>query len=314
MALILYTRPAGYVGDEVAGAVTGYGVYPDSKVDTLDSQTWVDAGVAALVMPDDAQIDPMQFVGGYLPTPLSAGTSPATTFTNRANFLSNFVTPPRRHDIEIGDYTPGIKFNGTYWTDSEGKGVGETTAVTITNGGNGYTTGSAITRAITGSGIGLTVTINSTINNGEIDSVTVNTSGISYQTGDTIRVLGGANNAVLTIGSTRKILTGTINTGRGASTQSSADDMNPSYVTLAHNFRNLTEADLELFAVSGNQVIPYDPTLTSPYKFDSFGDCFIGGDYTLQIRIAATSRVIGEVTCPGPQETNSDIDFYIEDI
>lgn len=89
--------------------------------------------------------------------------------------------------------------------------------------------------------------------------------------------------------------TGIINTGRGGGL--GPEDLNPSYY-VAFNSVSLTEADTELYVPGTDTVIPYDPELPPPYIFDSMGDCFNPGDYTMQIRVAATSEVIAEFVVP----------------
>jgi hypothetical protein len=91
-------------------------------------------------------------------------------------------------------------------------------------------------------------------------------------------------------------ISGVINTGRGSGL--GPEDLNPSYY-VSFNSMTLAESDTELYVPSTATVIPYDPFLPSPYIFDSMGDCFnIGGPYTIQIRVAATSEILAEFEVP----------------
>ena len=88
--------------------------------------------------------------------------------------------------------------------------------------------------------------------------------------------------------------TGTLFTGRGSGL--GPDDLNVSYYN-AFNSASLTEAETELYIPSTNTVIAYGSG--GPGQFDSTGNCFnLGGPYTMQIREAATSRVIAEFEVP----------------
>ena len=99
---------------------------------------------------------------------------------------------------------------------------------------------------------------------------------------------------------------GTINTGRGDGL--GPEDLNPSYFTSFNTSGSLTESETELYIPGTDTVIPYDSGLPAPFVFDSLGDCFTPGDYTVQIRITATSQVIGEFTCPD-SPTNVDVSW-----
>lgn len=88
---------------------------------------------------------------------------------------------------------------------------------------------------------------------------------------------------------------GIINTGRGSGL--GPLDLNPSYY-VEFNSTTLTEADTELYIPGTDTVIPYDSMLPPPYIFDSLGDCFVPGDYQVQIRVAATGQVLSTFTCP----------------
>jgi len=96
--------------------------------------------------------------------------------------------------------------------------------------------------------------------------------------------------------------TGILFTGRGAG--EAPLDLNPSYYTL-FNSVSLTEAETELYAPGTSTVIPYG---SYPGGFDSIGNCFALGNYTLQIRETATSRIIAEFECP-LAPTNEDVAF-----
>ena len=94
--------------------------------------------------------------------------------------------------------------------------------------------------------------------------------------------------------------TGIIFTGRGSGL--GPQDLNVSYYT-EFNSLTLTEADTELYVPGTATVIAYGSG--GPGQFDSFGNCFNPGDYLLQIRETATSRVIFEFECPlAPAGTN----------
>jgi hypothetical protein len=67
------------------------------------------------------------------------------------------------------------------------------TAITISNQGTGYTTGTAInTTSTTGTGLKLNITAAG----GLITAATINTAGTGYKVGDTATVTGGTNGAV----------------------------------------------------------------------------------------------------------------------
>jgi hypothetical protein len=67
------------------------------------------------------------------------------------------------------------------------------TAITISNQGTGYTTGTAInTTSATGTGLKLNITAAG----GLITAATINTAGTGYKVGDTATVTGGTNGAV----------------------------------------------------------------------------------------------------------------------
>jgi len=87
---------------------------------------------------------------------------------------------------------------------------------------------------------------------------------------------------------------GYVNTGRGNG--SGPDDLNLSYITLIDT--TYAVSDLELYVPTTSTVISYDTTLPAPFTFDSNGNCFNGSDYEIEIRVAATSAVLGTVTVP----------------
>ena len=86
--------------------------------------------------------------------------------------------------------------------------------------------------------------------------------------------------------------TGIINIGRGAV---GPLDLNISEYT-EFNSASMTEAETELYVPGTSTVINYGEFV--PNKFDSAGNCFTLGDYLVQIREVATSRVIAEFECP----------------
>lgn len=96
--------------------------------------------------------------------------------------------------------------------------------------------------------------------------------------------------------------TGTLFTGRGSA---GPLDLNISYYT-AFNSASLTEAETELYVPGTSTVINYGEFV--PNKFDSAGNCFTTGDYLVQIREVATSRVITEFECP-LAPSNVDVTF-----
>lgn len=86
--------------------------------------------------------------------------------------------------------------------------------------------------------------------------------------------------------------TGILFTGRGSGL--GPLDLNVSYYTL-FNSVSMTEAETELYVPGTSTVIAYG---SYPGGFESTGNCFILGDYTLQIREVATGSVIAEFECP----------------
>lgn len=87
---------------------------------------------------------------------------------------------------------------------------------------------------------------------------------------------------------------GTIFTGRGDGL--GPEDMNVSYYTV-WNSTSVVESDTELYIPGTSTVISYGSG-PSPNQFDSFGNCFIEGDYQVQIRQVSTGFVIAQYECP----------------
>lgn len=87
--------------------------------------------------------------------------------------------------------------------------------------------------------------------------------------------------------------TGILFTGRGSGI--GPEDLNVSYYT-EFNSVSMTEAETELYVPGTATVIPYGSG--GPGQFDSTGNCFNPGDYLMQIRETATSRVIAEFEVP----------------
>lgn len=95
---------------------------------------------------------------------------------------------------------------------------------------------------------------------------------------------------------------GVINTGRSGLGEL---DLAPSYFTTLQNMpAGVTETQLELYVPGTDTVIPYNPELPPPFKFDSLGNCFTPGDYRLVIRVAATSQVLATVYPPSGANQN----------
>ena len=99
--------------------------------------------------------------------------------------------------------------------------------------------------------------------------------------------------------------TGTINIGRGQF--GGPLDLNASnYVTF--NSVSMTEAETELYAPATSSVVPYQGF--PPDDFNSGGPIFTTGNYLIQIRETATSRVIAEFEVPLSLDgTNEDVVF-----
>jgi hypothetical protein len=121
---------------------------------------------------------------------------------------------------------------------------------------------------------------------------------------DTLQANLAAIDAATTIDEVNNIVnppTGILSTGRGSA---GPLDLNNSYYT-AFDSVSVTEADTELYVPGTSTVIPYG---SIPGGFDSIGDCFTSGDYLVQIREVATSRVIAEFECP-LAPANEDVAF-----
>jgi len=99
--------------------------------------------------------------------------------------------------------------------------------------------------------------------------------------------------------------TGILSTGRGGDGDGPLD-LNNSFYT-EFNSTSLTEADTELYVPGTSTVITYGAVV--PNGFTSNGDCFVLGDYRVQIREVATGMVISEFVCPLAVEHNEDVAF-----
>jgi hypothetical protein len=86
---------------------------------------------------------------------------------------------------------------------------------------------------------------------------------------------------------------GVIFTGRGSGI--GPLDMNVSYYT-EWNIASVAEEDTELYAPATNTIMPYGSGGTG--KFDSFGNVFTEGNYTVQVRDSSTKAVLAEYECP----------------
>jgi len=98
---------------------------------------------------------------------------------------------------------------------------------------------------------------------------------------------------------------GLLSTGRGGDGDGPLD-LNNSFYT-EFNSTSLTEADTELYVPGTSTVITYGAVV--PNGFTSNGDCFVLGDYRVQIREVATGMVISEFVCPLAVEHNEDVAF-----
>jgi hypothetical protein len=86
---------------------------------------------------------------------------------------------------------------------------------------------------------------------------------------------------------------GYIFTGRGSGL--GPLDMNVSYFT-TWDSTTVEESDTELYAPATDMVMPYGSG--GEGKFDSMGDAFTEGNYTVQIRQASTGFVLAQYECP----------------
>ena len=99
--------------------------------------------------------------------------------------------------------------------------------------------------------------------------------------------------------------TGILSTGRGGDGDGPLD-LNNSFYT-EFNSVSMTEAETELYVPGTSTVITYGAVV--PNGFTSNGDCFVLGDYQVQIREVATGMVISEFECPLAVEHNEDVPF-----
>ena len=123
--------------------------------------------------------------------------------------------------------------------------------------------------------------------------------------GDSLAASITAIDAATTVDEINNIVnppTGILSTGRGSS---GPLDLNVSEYT-EFNSTTLTEADTELYIPGTSTVINYGEFV--PNKFDSAGNCFLLGNYLVQIREVATSLVLAEFECPLNAE-NVDVPF-----
>ena len=70
-------------------------------------------------------------------------------------------------------------------------------AITTFVGGTGYVSDTGVATTYSGSGTGATVDI--VVSSGIITAVTINTQGSGYSDGDVLTIVGGNNNATITI-------------------------------------------------------------------------------------------------------------------
>ena len=99
---------------------------------------------------------------------------------------------------------------------------------------------------------------------------------------------------------------GIISTGRGGDGDASVLDLNNSFYT-EFNSDLLTEDETELYIPGTSIVLNYGEFV--PNGFTSDGDCFVLGDYRVQIREAATSLILAEFVCPLGVSANVDVPF-----
>lgn len=90
--------------------------------------------------------------------------------------------------------------------------------------------------------------------------------------------------------------TGIINIGRGDGI-GGPEDLNLSYI-VELNSVSLTPSQTSLFIPGTSTTVAYDSGLPSPYMFNATFGAFNPGDYTLQIRVTATSQVIATIVVP----------------
>ena len=99
--------------------------------------------------------------------------------------------------------------------------------------------------------------------------------------------------------------TGIIKIGRGDGI-GGPEDLNLSYL-VELNSVSLTPSQTSLFIPGTSTTVAYDSGLPSPYMFNATFGAFNPGDYTLQIRVTATSQVIATIVVPFG--ANQDISF-----
>jgi len=78
-----------------------------------------------------------------------------------------------------------------------GTNLSSVKALSITNGGSGYSNGTGVATTTSGDGLGLTV--NTTVTANVITAVAINAAGSGYNVNDIVTVSGGGGNATLQI-------------------------------------------------------------------------------------------------------------------
>ena len=99
---------------------------------------------------------------------------------------------------------------------------------------------------------------------------------------------------------------GIISIGRGDGI-GGPEDLNLSYLVELNSVYLLTPPQISLFIPGTSTTVAYDSGLPSPYMFNATFGAFNPGDYTLQIRVTATSQVIATIVVPFG--ANQDISF-----
>ena len=126
--------------------------------------------------------------------------------------------------------------------------------------------------------------------------------------GDSLAASITAIDAATTVDEINNIVnppTGILSTGRGGDGDGPLDLNNSVYTEF--NSVSLTEAETELYIPGTSIVLTYGAVV--PNGFTSAGDCFVLGDYRVQIREVATSSVIAEFVCPLAVSANVDVPF-----
>lgn len=286
----------------MAGAVAGT-VFAIEQIDPdhpFANSNFATQGIAAVLLPqvfeDEIGFNPGLILGSFI-TPRAAGFAD-NVFTDTADFLADATLVPEKYR-RLGR----IFFNnGVNYVTNLGLGGQETFTVTISGPGSGYSTTSETTTRPASTteedefyGDGLTVEITSVGASGEITGVNVVNGGSGYEVGDVVDVVGG-NGGQLTISSLFSPPIGEFSTGRGGTDQNGPNDMNPSnFTTLPLGY---TAEELDIVAVSTGQIMPYNASLPAPFTHDSFGDCFSGGNFDVNVVVSATRDVIGTLTVP----------------